>query len=38
MPSALSSPDARPEAGVDQIDVMKFSGLKRADSLSKKLP
>jgi hypothetical protein len=38
MPSALSSPDARPEAGVDQVDVMQFLGLKRVDSLSKKLP
>ena len=38
MPAALSSPDARPEAGVDQVDVMEFLGLKRVDSLSKKLP
>jgi hypothetical protein len=38
MPAALSSPDARPEAGVDQVDVMEFLGLKRADSVNKKLP
>jgi hypothetical protein len=38
MPAALSSPDARPEAGVDQVDVMKFLGLQRVESLSKKMP
>lgn len=38
MPAALSSPDARPEAGVDQVDVMEFLGLKRAESVNKKLP
>jgi hypothetical protein len=36
MPAELSAPDARPEAGVDHIDVMKFLGLKRAESLSPK--
>lgn len=36
MPEGLSSPDARPEAGVDHVDVMDFLGLKRAESLSAK--
>jgi len=36
MPEGLSSPDARPEAGVDHVDVMGFLGLKRAEKLSAK--
>lgn len=36
MPAELTAPDARPEAGVDHVDVMKFLGLKRAESLSTK--
>jgi hypothetical protein len=36
MPVELSSPGARPEAGVDHVDVVKFLGLKRAESLSAK--
>ena len=36
MPEGLSSPEARPEAGVDHVDVMDFLGLKRAKSLDKK--
>ena len=32
----LDVPDARPEAGVDHVDVMGFLGLKKAESLSKK--
>jgi hypothetical protein len=35
MPTGLSAPDARPEAGVDHVDVMKFLGLKRAEALQK---
>jgi hypothetical protein len=35
MPTGLSVPDARPEAGVDHVDVMKFLGLKRAEALKK---
>jgi len=35
MPAGLSSPETRPEAGVDQVDVVDFLGLKRAESLSK---
>ena len=31
----LDVPGGRPEAGVDQVDVMDFLGLKKADSLSK---
>jgi hypothetical protein len=34
MPTELSSPDARPEAGVDHVDVMKFLGLKRAEAIN----
>eukprot|EP00527_Entomoneis_sp_CCMP2396_P000281 CAMPEP_0198141484 /NCGR_PEP_ID=MMETSP1443-20131203/4489_1 /TAXON_ID=186043 /ORGANISM="Entomoneis sp., Strain CCMP2396" /LENGTH=126 /DNA_ID=CAMNT_0043804249 /DNA_START=58 /DNA_END=438 /DNA_ORIENTATION=- len=30
MPDDLSVPDMRPEAGVEQVDVMGFLGLKRA--------
>ena len=32
----LDLPDARPEAGVDNVDVMDFLGLKKADPVSKK--
>jgi len=32
----LDSPEGRPEAGVDQVDVMAFLKLKKAESLSKK--
>lgn len=31
----LDVPEARPEAGVDNVDVMDFLGLKKAESLSK---
>ena len=31
----LDVPEARPEAGVDHVDVMDFLGLKKAESLSK---
>ena len=34
MPEGLKAPETRPEAGVDQVDVMSFLGLKRAESLS----
>jgi hypothetical protein len=34
MPEGLKAPETRPEAGVDQVDVMNFLGLKRAESLS----
>jgi hypothetical protein len=34
MPTELSSPDARPEAGVDHVDVMKVLGLKRAEAIN----
>jgi hypothetical protein len=34
MPTELSLPDARPEAGVDHVDVMKFLGLKRAEAIN----
>jgi hypothetical protein len=37
MPTALTSPQSRPEAGVHQVDVMEFLGLKRADSLNNKM-
>ena len=32
----LDVPEARPEAGVDHVDVMDFLGLKKAESLTKK--
>lgn len=32
----LDVPGGRPEAGVDQVDVMDFLGLKKAESLSAK--
>jgi hypothetical protein len=38
MPTALTSPHSRPEAGVHQVDVMEFLGLKRVDSLNNKMP
>ena len=34
----LDVPGSRPEAGIDQVDVMDFLGLKKADSLSAKKP
>ena len=34
----LDVPDARPEAGVDKVDVMDFLGLKKAESLAKETP
>lgn len=34
MPEGLKAPETRLEAGVDQVDVMNFLGLKRAESLS----
>ena len=34
----LDLPDARPEAGVDNVDVMGFLGLKKAEALSKEKP
>jgi hypothetical protein len=36
MPSDLSVPETRPEAGVDHVDVMGMLGLKRAKSLGNK--
>jgi len=33
MPEVLTEPQTRTEAGVDQVDVMDFLGLKRAESL-----
>lgn len=36
MPNELTSPDSRPEAGVDHVDVMKVLGLKRADAINAK--
>jgi hypothetical protein len=35
MPPGLSAPDARPEAGVDHVDVMDLLGLKRAKPIGK---
>ena len=32
----LDVPGSRPEAGVDQVDVMGFLGLKKAENLSSK--
>jgi hypothetical protein len=34
MPNELTSPDARHESGVDNVDVMKVLGLKRAASIN----
>jgi hypothetical protein len=31
----LDVPDARPDSGVDNVDVMDFLGLKKAESLKK---
>lgn len=33
---SLDVPGGRPEAGVDQVDVMDFLGLKKAENLSAK--
>jgi hypothetical protein len=34
MPEELKVPEARPEAGIDHVDVMSLLGLKRASGLS----
>ena len=34
IPEGLKAPETRTEAGVDQVDVVDFLGLKRAESLS----
>lgn len=36
MPEKLQTPSERPDGGVDDVDVMGFLGLKRAESLKKK--
>lgn len=36
MPVALSAPETRDEAGVENVDVMEFLGLKRAQAINKK--
>jgi len=36
MPENLQTPSERPEGGVDDVDVMGFLGLKRADGLTAK--
>lgn len=33
MPEDLKTPDSRPEAGIDHVDVMNMLGLKRAKSV-----
>lgn len=35
MPEKLQTPAERPEGGVDDVDVMGFLGLKRAESINK---
>jgi hypothetical protein len=34
MPIALSAPETRDEAGIENVDVMGFLGLKRAQSIN----
>lgn len=36
MPEDLNVPENRPEAGVEDVDVMNFLGLKRADDINNK--